>query len=483
MEQVKKAGPGVAVQPIVKSQSTYEEAIESCIRIVYGAVRGKKAKIFRTMVRDAMKFAVLGGIDVVNVSDRFQQAAEAMGVVKEFGQDAVQVWIADAIKINCDESAAAAEKDNPQARAVASEVKRGLISQRAIEVGPERIEWLWPGRIATGKLTLIGGKPGLGKSQVAAFIASVVSKGGYWPCDEGVAPQGSVVIFSAEDGITDTIVPRLMGLGADLDRIEIVTGVVESNGRKTFDLKAHIDLLETKVRLMGDVRLIIIDPISAYLGKADGNGNVETRAVLEPVAEMADRLRIAVVAVTHLNKGGVNTQGAMERFSGSIAFVAAARAGFVITEDDENDGQLLFLQVKNNIAPKQKGLAFRLEQCLIDGGIVVSYVVWHHAHIERTADEALAATEGRRKSERSGKDDATEFLRDLLAGGPLPVKEVEAQAVEAGLLAEGKPIGQNKTFRSALDIVGIKPRRDGGAAGAGRWVWGLPAGPKMPAND
>ena len=101
--------------------------------------------------------------------------------------------------------------------------------QRAIEVGPERIEWLWPGRIATGKLTLIGGKPGLGKLQVAAFIASVVSKGGYWPCDEGVAPQGSVVIFSAEDGITDTIVPRLMGLGADLDRIEIVTGVVESN--------------------------------------------------------------------------------------------------------------------------------------------------------------------------------------------------------------------------------------------------------------
>ena len=226
---------------------------------------------------------------------------------------------------------------------------------------------------------------------------------------------------------------------------------------------------------MGDVRLIIIDPISAYLGKADGNGNVETRAVLEPVAEMADRLRIAVVAVTHLNKGGVNTQGAMERFSGSIAFVAAARAGFVITEDDENDGQLLFLQVKNNIAPKQKGLAFRLEQCLIDGGIVVSYVVWHHAHIERTADEALAATEGRRKSERSGKDDATEFLRDLLASGPLPVKEVEAQAVEAGLLAEGKPLVKIRPFvrhwiLSASSHVAMveRPGPDDGSGGCRR---------------
>jgi putative DNA primase/helicase len=112
------------------------------------------------------------------------------------------------------------------------------------------------------------------------------------------------------------------------------------------------------------VKLIIIDPISAYMGKADGHGNVETRNVLEPIAEMANRLRIAVVAITHLNKGGANNQGVLERFQGSIAFIAAARAGLAVITDEENEGRVLFLQVKNNIAPKQKGLAFRCLQTL-----------------------------------------------------------------------------------------------------------------------
>jgi putative DNA primase/helicase len=120
----------------------------------------------------------------------------------------------------------------------AIKTKRALISCRASDIEPERIEWLWPGRIAAGKLTLIGGKPGLGKSQVSAYIAAVVSKGECWPCGEGRSPQGNVVFFSAEDGIADTIVPRLIGIGADRSRIEIVSGVSDTNARKTFDLKA-----------------------------------------------------------------------------------------------------------------------------------------------------------------------------------------------------------------------------------------------------
>lgn len=207
---------------------------------------------------------------------------------------------------------------------------RRLISHRASDLKPERLVWVWPGRIPEGKLVLLGGPPGLGKSQLTAFISAVVSNGGTWPCGEGSTLPGDVIFMSAEDGIRDTIVPRLMAAGADTSRVHIVAAATkpDGTGRKTFSLKTDVDLLEAKAKEIGSVRLIIVDPISAYMGGADGNGNVETREVLEPLAEMADRLRIAVVAVTHLNKGGAGGQSALNRFAGSIAFVAAARAAF-----------------------------------------------------------------------------------------------------------------------------------------------------------
>jgi putative DNA primase/helicase len=239
----------------------------------------------------------------------------------------------------------------------AIKTQRNLISHRASDVTPERIEWLWAGRIAVGKLTLIGEKPGLGKSQVAAKIAAGVSNGWSWPCNEGDAPRGTVIIFSAEDGLRDTVVPRLLAAGADMSRVVIISAVTDETGRKTFDLKAHVDLLEAEARRIGDVKLIIIDPISAYMGNADGHSNVETRGVLEPIAEFADRLHIAVVAITHFNKPGAGNQSVMERFTGSIAFIAAARAAFAVIPDEADESRVLFLQVKNNLAPKQQGLA------------------------------------------------------------------------------------------------------------------------------
>ena len=170
-------------------------------------------------------------------------------------------------------------------------VGRHLISHRASDIQPERLEWVWPGRIARGKVALLGGPPGLGKSQVTANIAAIVSSGGEWPCAEGRAPQGGVLILSAEDGIADTIVPRLIAAAADLEQVRIIAAATrpDGTGRRTFSLKTDVDLLETLAQENGSVRLIIIDPISAYMGGADGNGNVETREVLEPLAEKRAR--------------------------------------------------------------------------------------------------------------------------------------------------------------------------------------------------
>jgi putative DNA primase/helicase len=145
---------------------------------------------------------------------------------------------------------------------------RRLITHRASDLQPEKLVWVWPGRIPEGKLVLVGGPPGLGKSQLTAFMAATISNGGDWPCNEGSTAAGSVIFMSAEDGVEDTIVPRLIAAGANRDRVYIVASATkpDGTGRKTFSLKTNVDLLEAKANEIADVRLIVVDPISAYMG-------------------------------------------------------------------------------------------------------------------------------------------------------------------------------------------------------------------------
>jgi hypothetical protein len=201
----------------------------------------------------------------------------------------------------------------------------------------------------------------------------------------------------------------------------------------------------------------------------DSHKNAEVRGILEPVGEMAERLGVAILATTHLSKGDGK---AINRIIGSIAFVAAARAVFTVVEDPENDDRRLLLSVKNNIAPAQPGLAFRLEQREVAAGIVGSFVAWdEHADVKVTADQVLSGL----REQPSIKSDAVQLLLELLTNGPMPVRDIEWHAVEASLLEEGKPIGRSKPFRLARDELQIKSRRTGGLAGDGQWVWELPS--------
>jgi putative DNA primase/helicase len=291
--------------------------------------------------------------------------------------------------------------------------------------------------------------------------------------------------MSAEDGIEDTIVPRLIAAGANRDRVYIVASATkpDGTGRKTFSLKTDVDLLEAKAKEIADVRLIIVDPISAYMGGSDGNGNVETREVLEPLAEMANRLHIAVVAVTHLNKGGGGgNQTALNRFSGSIAFIAAARAAFAVLEDPENDERRFLLQAKNNLGPKCKGLVFRMEQRVVSEGIVSSNIIFfENEQVSQSIDEALTASENRGGDggQTTGKEDVAEFLTEVLAAGPVDVLEVERQARLAGLLGDNKRIRENKSFRAARKQLGVLSKHDGFGLGS-RYVLSLPGTPCAP---
>ena len=356
----------------------------------------------------------------------------------------------------------------------ASEGAASLIACTLSDVAPEKIEWLWPDRIAIGKITMIGGEPGLGKSQVSIAIAAAVTTGGSWPLGTGRAPSGSVVILSAEDGLADTVRPRFDAAGGDASKVRIVRAVqsTQQGGRRTFNLLADLALLEREITSIGDVRLVLIDPVSSYLGKIDSHKNADVRSVLEPLGDMAERLRVAVVTITHLSKGDGK---AINRFMGSIAFVAAARTAFAVVADaeDESRARRFLLPVKNNIASQKDGLAFHLAQRLIAEDVIGSYVVWDEsAGVSISVDQALAARSG--GDETTAKDAAIEFLGEVLSSGPVDVLDIEAEARAATLLSDGKRLNACKPFRTAAAALGIEKQRIGFGPGA-RVRWSLPA--------
>jgi putative DNA primase/helicase len=193
-----------------------------------------------------------------------------------------------------------------------------LVVRCAADIEPEKVDWLWEQRLPLGKCVLVAGEGGLGKSMVLAWIAAAVSRGKAWPCGEGQSPLGSVIILSAEDDAADTIVPRLIAADADCSKVHILEAVCQEDdkGHRSFNLQLDLFELEKQIAELGDTLLVIIDPITSYLGKVDSHKNAELRSVLEPLSKMAARLHITVIANTHLSKatGGGECQQSRYRF-------------------------------------------------------------------------------------------------------------------------------------------------------------------------
>ena len=244
-------------------------------------------------------------------------------------------------------------------RGSAAESGGKLLSICASDVVPKRVEWLWQGRLAKGKHTLVAGEPSAGKSQVLAAVAALITTGGEWPCREGTAPIGNVVILAAEEGVEDTWVPRLMALGADLTRVQFVSAGRSPGERRLINLKTDLAALEAKVAEIGNVALIVIDPITAYIGDTDSKSNPKVRAVLDPLNEMVERLGTAIASITHFRKQGPGEVGgiAMHRFIDSIAFVASARVCLAVVADAKKAERRLLVPAKGNLSAPPQGLA------------------------------------------------------------------------------------------------------------------------------
>ena len=301
------------------------------------------------------------------------------------------------------------------------------ITQPISEIKPEILKWLWAGRFPLGKLALLVGDPDRGKSMCSVDIAAHVSRGAPFP-DGAACQQGAVIMASAEDDPNDTIRPRLDSAGADVSRIHILEGMCitlsdSSTVERAFDLETGIPALEDALTRISDVRLVIIDPISAYLGGADSNTNAEVRGVLAPLAALAAKHAASVLCVTHLRK----TAGpAVHRSIASIAFAAAARAVWAIAADPSDPDRRLMLAVKQNLAPNMGGLAFRIAT---ENG--QPRLKWEEGTVTLTANDVLGSVESRKRGDALCGAEA--WLKQILVGGPVLVSKIEEEAKSAGL--------------------------------------------------
>ena len=325
------------------------------------------------------------------------------------------------------------------------------------EIKPETLRWLWPGRIPLGKLNLLVGDPGLGKSLATIDIAARVSRGVSFPDGEACKP-GAVIIASAEDDPADTIRPRLDTAAADIARVHILEGMHvtltdNSTVERAFDLETGIPTLEDALARIGGVRLIIIDPISAYLGGADSNTNAEVRGILAPLAALAAKHGVAILCVTHLRK---SAGPAVHRAIASIAFTAAARAVWAVASDPSDVERRIMLPVKQNLGPNVGGLAFRVEA---QNG--VPRLNWESGAVNLDANEILNVEDLEGHSERR---EAEQWLREYLADGPVGAREAIRAANDVG-------ISKMMLWRvsNALHVA----RHKLGGRGAG-WEWSLP---------
>ncbi len=316
---------------------------------------------------------------------------------------------------------------------------------RMAEVQPKPVWWLWNGRIALGKLTLVAGDPGLGKSFLTLDLAARVSRGLDFPdCCSSNKPAG-VILLSAEDDPADTIRPRLDAAGADVRRVYVLEGerVLQDDGEHVVPITVRsLEVIKNGIDQVDDCRLLIVDPISAFLGKTDSHVNAEVRAALSPLAELAARRGVAVVAVTHLRKG---EGAAVYRAMGSLAFTAAARAVWAVTKDrnDPDGKQRLFLPVKNNLATDTQGLAFTLEPTAAG----VPRIRWEPAPVTVDVDEALSAPKATRGRKPVQREAAENFLLAELAGGPRLATELLEEAGERGIA--------RRTLERAREELGV----------------------------
>lgn len=347
----------------------------------------------------------------------------------------------------------------------------GLVTTRAADVKPRNPVWLWGERIALGKLSLLAGDQGLGKTTILLDIIARITRGAEWPCGEGRAPNGSVIYMGTEDDEADTLVPRLLACGADLSKVHFVRAAKtqDGKGQRSFSLATDLTELGKLIAQIGDVVAVIIDPINSYFGRgADTYKTADVRTVLEPLAEMASRLEVSFIGNSHLGKDA-KARNANMRILDSQAITAVSRGINLVVPDPDNKDRQLFIRSKaSNAKAGLPALAYTIRSkgvAITDAGDLIygTCPEWAATRVEITADEAFGRLEKKGRA-KPAQDEAEAFIYDILAKGQVDANEV-LDAARARCISSA-------TLRLAAQQVGVEHVKLEMKAG---WAWKLPA--------
>jgi hypothetical protein len=331
-----------------------------------------------------------------------------------------------------------------------------LLSGASIQ--PEPVRWLWKGWLALGKIALLAGAPGTGKSTLALEMAATVTIGGTMPDGESVQ-AGDVLVWSGEDDPADTLLPRFLAAGGNPERIYFVNATVEHGQRVPFDPARDLPRLAETVQRLARPLLIILDPIvSAVPG--DSHKNAEARRGLQPVADLAAKTGAAVLGVTHFAKSSAGREP-QERVNGSIAFAALPRIVLATVKPALPGAPRRLVRAKSNLGPDHGGFEYSLYQAAVPGFDFGAQRVQWGQLLEGSARELMAVEEMDDGADAAA--DAETFLRDTLKDGPVATRELKAAAE-----AHGHSWATIRRTQAALGIVAAKAGFKGG------WTWQLP---------
>jgi hypothetical protein len=370
----------------------------------------------------------------------------------------------------------ALRRENPALKTLAPAGKseeRPTVGRRVSEIERERIRWLWRGRLALGELTIIDGDPGLGKSTLLCDVAARISAARPMPGEEGTptgTEGGGVVIVTTEDSPAHTIRPRLEAAGANLDKCTVVETVPTraddgswTGPKRIPRLPEDLPALRFACEDVG-ARLLVIDPLMAHLGDANAHKDQDVRAALAPLSTLAEEQDMAVAVVRHLNKAsGTN---ALYRGGGSIGIIGAFRIGLLFGEAPQSgagkkaggESRLALTHNKNNLGEAPASLALRLESSpdVPD----VARVAWEGI-CDVSAGDLLQSSGGGGETHTPATDEAEDFLRAQLAGGPRLSAEVHTAREEAEI--------SKRTVKRAKQNLGITSERI--KPGSSRWYF------------
>jgi putative DNA primase/helicase len=335
-----------------------------------------------------------------------------------------------------------------------------LMTVKASEVEPKELDWLWLHRFLRGHINIIAGDPGLGKSMLLIAMAARASRGGDWP-DGSPCKQCSVLYSTTEDGIADTVVPRLIAADADLERVHIVEGVKGRNDSELpLFLNEHLIYLDEMLTANPEIGILIIDTLQSHIGSAVAtNNNSSVRGVMTPLKRLAEKHHVAVLCIEHLTKSKtMSGENATYRVQGSIAFAGAARSVWIVAKDQEDEsGKRRYLQAsKTNLAPDNSGLGLAYEIC---GPTGKPYVHWLETDVATPIDQLLSIPDGTNGEQSDGGQlgRCCDWLRDTLTVA-MPAKEIDRGAKSE--------MFSTATLRRAKEQLGIRSEKQDSV-----WYW------------